>query len=220
MEPSCPNVFSVDVEEYFQVSAFEKQFPRDRWDSIPSRLERGLETVLAVAAAANVRGTFYVLGWVARKYPALLRRITAAGHEIGCHSLEHRLIYAMDEPSFRADLRQARSLIEDATGAACLVYRAPSFSVTRKSLWALRTLAEEGIPTAVYYSKPLHLQGAYRHYPVVGNGLPVAEQAARQVLSLPMHPYLEPETQDRIADAIRRAAARASRRPDRGRSPP
>jgi dTDP-4-amino-4,6-dideoxygalactose transaminase len=72
-------------------------------------------------------------------------------------------------------------------------------------------LAEEGIPTAVYYSKPLHLQGAYRHYPVAGNGLPVAEQAVRQVLSLPMHPYLEAETQARVADAIRRATARLSR---------
>jgi dTDP-4-amino-4,6-dideoxygalactose transaminase len=83
-------------------------------------------------------------------------------------------------------------------------------SAARDALAA--ALADEGIPTAVYYSKPLHLQDAYRHYPVAGNGLPVAEQAARQVLSLPMHPYLEPETQDRIAGAIRRAAGRAIRR--------
>ena len=144
---AVPNVFSVDVEEYFQVSAFEEHWPRGRWEAIPSRLEQGLDAVLGMASAAGVKGTFFVLGWIARRHPHLVRRIAEAGHEVGCHSLEHRLIYRMDEAGFRADLREARAAIEDASGAGCFVYRAPSFSVTRSSLWALRVLAEEGIRT-------------------------------------------------------------------------
>jgi dTDP-4-amino-4,6-dideoxygalactose transaminase len=107
------------------------------------------------------------------------------------------------------ELVQVPRVIAEAT-SSWAQYTVMVEGIERDALAA--ALAEEGIPTAVYYSKPLHLQGAYRHYPVAGNGLPVAEQAARQVLSLPMHPYLEPETQARIADAIRRATARLSRR--------
>ena len=144
---AVPNVFSVDVEEYFQVSAFEEHWPRGRWEAIPSRLEQGLDAVLGMASTAGVKGTFFVLGWIAKRHPHLVRRISEAGHELGCHSLEHRLIYLMDEAGFRRDLREARAAIEDASGAGCFVYRAPSFSVTRSSLWALRVLAEEGIRT-------------------------------------------------------------------------
>ncbi len=145
MASSWPNVFSVDVEEYFQVSAFERRFPREQWDSIPSRLDRGLDAVLEIAGGARVRGTFFVLGWIARRHPAAVRRIVAAGHEIGCHGADHGLLYRMDRASFRDDLRSALRAVEDASGARCRVYRAPSFSVTRRSLWALRILAEEGI---------------------------------------------------------------------------
>jgi polysaccharide deacetylase family protein (PEP-CTERM system associated) len=147
MKSASPNVFSVDVEEYFQVSAFEDQFPRERWESIPSRLERGLDVVLGVAAAAEVRGTFFVLGWIAKRHPGLVRRIADAGHELGCHSFEHRLVYRMEASAFRRDLRETRRAIQDASGVDSLHYRAPSFSVTRDSLWALRALAEEGIRT-------------------------------------------------------------------------
>jgi polysaccharide deacetylase family protein (PEP-CTERM system associated) len=144
---AIPNVFSVDVEEYFQVSAFENLYPRDRWVAIPSRLERGLDTVLGVASAAGVKGSFFILGWIARHHPQLVRRIAAEGHELGCHSLEHRAVFSMNRESFRQDLREARAAIQDASQAPCLLYRAPSFSVTRASLWALRILAEEGIVT-------------------------------------------------------------------------
>lgn len=144
-QPLAPNAFTVDVEEYFQVSAFEEQFPREVWDSVPSRLERSVDAVLEIAASAGVRGTFFILGWIARRHPHLVRRIVDAGHEAGCHGLEHRLAYRMDPWSFRADLREALRLVEDATGAPCHLYRAPSFSITRASLWALPILAEEGI---------------------------------------------------------------------------
>ena len=144
---SVPNAFSVDVEEYFQVSAFEDQYPRDLWAAVPSRLERGLDTVLGVASDAGVKGTFFVLGWIARQHPHLVRRIVDEGHELGCHSLEHRLVYGMKPELFREDLRRALAAIQEVSGAPCSLYRAPSFSVTKQSLWALRILAEEGIVT-------------------------------------------------------------------------
>ncbi|MBZ5638236.1 MAG: DUF3473 domain-containing protein [Acidobacteriia bacterium] len=139
------NAFSVDVEDYFQVSAFDSVFPREAWGKAPLRLEAGLRTLLRLAAVAEVHGTFYVLGWLARERPDLVRTISDAGHEIGCHSDEHRLVYDMSPDAFRRDLKRARQAIQDATGKACVLYRAPSFSVTRRSLWALDVMAEEGI---------------------------------------------------------------------------
>ena len=139
------NAFTVDVEDYFQVSAFETRVGRDEWDRIPLRLERGLDELLEIAAAASVQGTFYVLGWLAERRPDLLRRIVEAGHEIGCHSYDHRLVYSLTPDEFRSDLGRSLSAIGDAVGGICTLYRAPSFSITRKSLWALEILAEEGI---------------------------------------------------------------------------
>lgn len=139
------NAFTVDVEEYFQVSAFERQFPRSAWDSIGSRLDIGLDALLRLAAEAEARGTFYFLGWTAERRPELLRRVISEGHEIGCHSFDHRLVYEMSEDDFRLDLRRALDAIQNATGEPCRLYRAPSFSVIDRSLWALEVLAEEGI---------------------------------------------------------------------------
>ncbi len=145
MNPDLINAFTVDVEDYFQVSAFEKLFPRSRWDEVPLRVERGLELVLRLTERAGVHGTFYILGWLARRRPELVRRIADAGHELGCHSLEHRLVYCMQPEAFRRDLREALKAVEDASGQRVIHYRAPSFSITAKSLWALEILAEEGI---------------------------------------------------------------------------
>lgn len=139
------NAFTVDVEDYFQVSAFENVYPRESWDRIPLRLRDGAREILEILAARGVRGTFFVLGWVARKDPGLIREISAGGHELGCHGDEHRLVYTMSPDSFRSDLRKALRSIEDAAGCRCAMFRAPSFSVTRDSLWALEILAEEGI---------------------------------------------------------------------------
>lgn len=139
------NAFTVDVEDYFQVSAFDSIFPRERWGEVPSRIEGGVRAILDIASDADVKGTFFVLGWVAQRRPDLVRAISEAGHEIGCHSLEHRLVYNMTPDEFRTDLRGALAAIQDATGSPCVLYRAPSYSITQKSLWALEILADEGI---------------------------------------------------------------------------
>lgn len=139
-----PDVFSVDVEEYFQVSAFERVLSRADWDSVPSRLAACLSRLLALLDSRCVQATFFILGWIAERRPRLVAEIAAAGHEIACHGYDHRLVYHMNPAEFREDLRRAKSAIEDAAGTAVVSYRAPSFSITRKSLWALEVLAELG----------------------------------------------------------------------------
>ena len=138
------NAFTVDVEDYFQVSAFEKDIPRDRWSQYTSRVVANTHRILDLLARHDVKATFFVLGWVAERFPQLVRDIHGAGHEIGSHSHEHRLIYDQTPDQFRDDVRRSRDAIQDACGAPITAYRAPSFSITRQSLWALDILAEEG----------------------------------------------------------------------------
>ncbi len=138
------NVLSVDVEDYFHPTEVQAVAAPGRWDRLPSRVEHATRRVLTMLDVAGVRATFFVLGWVAERRPALVRKIAAAGHEIGCHSYGHRLIYEMTPEEFRADTLRARRAIEDACGVSPRLYRAPSFSITRGSLWALETLAECG----------------------------------------------------------------------------
>jgi polysaccharide deacetylase family protein (PEP-CTERM system associated) len=138
------NVLTVDVEDYFQVTGFESFIDRSQWGEFESRVHIGTDKIMRALDVASVRGTFFVLGWLAERYPRLVRRIRAAGHEIGCHSYWHRLIYQQTPDEFRADLRRARDAIEDAIGAPINAYRAPCFSITRRSLWALDILIEEG----------------------------------------------------------------------------
>ncbi len=138
------NIFTVDVEDYFQVSAFENDVRRDQWDRWESRVEANTHRVLRLLDRHRVRATFFILGWTAERYPGLVREIHAAGHEIGCHGYWHRLIYRQTPEAFRADLRQSRDVIQSSIGQAVTAYRAPSFSITRQSLWALEILVEEG----------------------------------------------------------------------------
>ena len=138
------NVLTIDVEDYFQVSGFEDVIPRSSWDQLESRVERNTDRLLELLAEFRVRATFFVLGWTAERHPALVRRIQRAGHELGCHSYSHRLIYRLSDKDFREDTRRAKGIIEDLAGAKVIGYRAPSFSITRKSLWAITILAEEG----------------------------------------------------------------------------
>ncbi len=138
------NALTVDVEDYFQVSGFESSVARHDWDHFPSRVVDNTRRLLDVLAQQDVTGTFFVLGWVADKYPDLVRQIDAAGHEIGSHSYWHRLVYELDPREFREDLRQSRRVLEDAIGRSVTAFRAPSFSIIRRSLWALEILAEEG----------------------------------------------------------------------------
>jgi polysaccharide deacetylase family protein (PEP-CTERM system associated) len=138
------NALTVDVEDYYHVSGFEGCVDRARWGEFESRIEASTGRVLDALARAGVRATFFVLGWVAEHHPAAVRAVHAAGHEVGCHSYWHRLVYDQTPAAFRADLRRARDTLQDLTGDAVTAYRAPSFSVTRRSLWALDVLIEEG----------------------------------------------------------------------------
>src|SRR5262249_36011523 len=117
---------------------------RDQWPEFESRVVASTHRILRVLDQASVRATFFVLGWVADKHPELVRTIHSAGHEIGCHSYWHRLIYQQTPEEFRTDLRWARDLLQDILGARVTAYRAPSFSITQQSLWALDILIEEG----------------------------------------------------------------------------
>lgn len=142
--PRILNAMSVDVEDYFQVTSLAAAAPPERWDAFDSRVVWSTERLLALFDAAGVRATFFVLGWVAERQPALVRRIASLGHEIASHGYAHRLVYEQDPGSFRADVRRARRILEDTTGERVHGYRAPSYSITRRSLWALDVLREEG----------------------------------------------------------------------------
>jgi len=138
------NAFTVDVEDYFQVSAFDGAVRRDQWDLYDTRVEANTRRLLGLLDRHGVAATFFVLGWVARKCPDLVREIHDCGHEIGCHGYWHRLVYEQSPEEFRAELRQSRDVLADLVGHPIAAYRAPSFSITERSLWAIDILTEEG----------------------------------------------------------------------------
>ncbi|HEY0313126.1 MAG TPA: XrtA system polysaccharide deacetylase [Allosphingosinicella sp.] len=138
------NALSCDVEDWFQVGAFEKVIAKSDWDSLPQRVERNADAVLALFEEAGVKGTFFTLGWVAERYPALIRRIAAAGHEVASHGWDHDRVFTLAPEAFRADLRRAHAAIAEAAGAEPKGYRAPSFSIDARTPWAHQILAEEG----------------------------------------------------------------------------
>ena len=141
---SVLNALSVDVEEWFQVGAFENTIARDDWDSLESRVADNTARVLDLFAAADVKGTFFTLGWVAARQPRLIRRIVEEGHELASHGWDHARVFTMDAASFRADLARAKAALEDAGGVAVTGYRAPSFSIDPRTPWAHAVLAESG----------------------------------------------------------------------------
>jgi polysaccharide deacetylase family protein (PEP-CTERM system associated) len=138
------NALTVDVEDYFQVSAFEPYIPRDAWDRLPCRVERNTDRVLQLFADHGVRATFFTLGWVAERYPELVRRIVDADHELACHGYSHIRVTGQSPAEFREDARRARQLLEDISGCAVLGYRAASYSIGAKNLWAFQVLADLG----------------------------------------------------------------------------
>lgn len=138
------NAFTVDVEDYFQVAALASAIDRGSWPQRESRVERNTGVLLDVLAESEVRGTFFVLGWIADRHPALIRRIAAAGHEIACHGFSHQLVYTQSADEFREETARSKRTLEDLTGQSVLGYRAASFSITRQSLWALDVLIDLG----------------------------------------------------------------------------
>lgn len=138
------NALSVDVEDWFQVGAFERTIDRSDWEGLTHRVERNTDAVLDLFAQAGVTGTFFTLGWVAERYPALMRRIAEAGHEVASHGYDHARVFTFTPEQFRADLRKSRAILEDASGQKVSGYRAPSFSIDPRTPWAHPILAEEG----------------------------------------------------------------------------
>jgi polysaccharide deacetylase family protein (PEP-CTERM system associated) len=138
------NAMTIDVEDYFHVSVFDGVVPRSAWDTLESRVCGNTDRLLDIFAEHDVRGTFFILGWVAERFPALVRRVAAAGHEIASHGYGHRLVYDQTPAAFREDVRRAKALLEHAAGVPVLGYRAPSYSIVPRSLWALDVLIDEG----------------------------------------------------------------------------
>ena len=138
------SAFSVDVEDYFQVEAFSNDVSRDDWPAYPARVVANTQRLLDLLDRYRVRGTFFVLGWVADREPALVREIRDRGHELGCHSYWHRLIYRLTPEEFEEDTLRAKHAVETAAAAEIGGYRAPTFSITARSLWALEVLSRCG----------------------------------------------------------------------------
>ena len=138
------NALTVDVEEYFQVAAFDQTIPRQEWDSRTSRVEMNTGRVLDLFAEQGAKATFFVLGWVAERHPGLVRRIVSEGHELASHGYDHTRVHQFTPEQFRADVTRTKAMLEDLGGVAVRGYRAPSYSINRRNLWALDVLQETG----------------------------------------------------------------------------
>ena len=138
------NAMTVDVEDYFQASAFDRLVSRQSWSARESRVVRNTRALLEFFDRRQVRGTFFILGWVAERFPSLVSEIASCGHELASHGFHHQLLYTLTPDQFREDVRRAKAAIEDAGGRQVRGYRAPSFSIVESSLWALDVLIEEG----------------------------------------------------------------------------
>lgn len=138
------NGLSVDVEDWFQVGAFEGVIDRESWDGLTDRVEQNCELILEMFAVAEVKATFFTLGWVAQRHGSLMRRIVDAGHELASHGWDHERVFRFDRPAFAADLERSKKVLEDASGQRITGYRAPSFSIDSRTPWAYMELAEQG----------------------------------------------------------------------------
>ena len=156
--PEIANALSVDVEDYFQVSALAPHIARSEWERMPCRVERNTDTILALLGESSAQATFFILGWVAERYPALVRRILAGGHEVASHGYEHQLATQQGRGDFYEDICKAKLLLEDISGVEVRGYRAPSFSIGYSSLWAFDCIAQAGYrySSSVYPIHPEH----------------------------------------------------------------
>ena len=144
LAPALTNALTVDVEDYFQVSAFAPYIRRDDWDRRECRVERNVERILAMMSERECKATFFTLGWVAERYPQLVRRIVDQGHELASHGYGHERASDLDRNAFAQDITRAKRLLEDIAGAPVQGYRAPSFSIGTQNLWAFDSLAQAG----------------------------------------------------------------------------
>jgi polysaccharide deacetylase family protein (PEP-CTERM system associated) len=181
--PSTAHLFSIDVEEHFQVSAFDRILSRDDWERQPSRVEPNIDVLLDLLARHGAQATFFTLGWVAERHPGLIRRIAAAGHEIASHGWWHRRVTTLPPAEFREEVRRSKSLLESLTGRAVLGFRAPSFSIVPGCEWAFDVLLEEGYR---YDSSLFPIRRPDYGYP---SALPVPHEirrAAGSLLEIPL----------------------------------
>ena len=181
--PPPPHIFSVDVEEYFQVLAFERAVPRSGWEGMPSRVDASVNRLLDLLARYDAVGTFFTVGWLAERKPALVRRIAEQGHEVASHSWWHRRVTALSPAELREDVRRCRAALEQAAGRPVLGFRAPSFSIVPGAEWAFDVLIEEGYR---YDSSIFPIRRPGYGYP----GAPTApyeiRRAAGTLMELPM----------------------------------
>lgn len=171
------NALSVDVEDYFQVSAFAGNITRDAWDRLPCRVERNMDVILAMFAEYKVHATFFTLGWIAERYPSIVKRIVEQGHELASHGYAHQRASDQDRGDFYQDVVRAKRLLEDLGGVQVRGYRAPSFSIGRNNLWAQTCLHEAGYhySSSVYPIRHdhygMHEAPRFAFYPEQGRGL-------------------------------------------------
>ena len=138
------NALTIDVEDYFQVSAFDNHVRRDAWEQMPSRIERNVDELLQLLDDRRARATFFALGWIAERHPSLIRRIVRQGHELASHGYGHRRASDLDHTAFSHDIHHAKALLEDIAGMAVIGYRAPSFSIGKRNQWAFDCIAAAG----------------------------------------------------------------------------
>ncbi|MBB3117055.1 XrtA system polysaccharide deacetylase [Pseudoduganella violacea] len=142
--PAIRNAMTIDVEDYFQVSAFAPHIAREAWPSLECRVEANIDRILGILDAGQAKATFFTLGWIAERYPAMVRRIVAGGHELASHGYGHLRASDQDRAQFMQDISSSKAILEDIGGQAVLGYRAPSFSIGPGNLWALDALHEAG----------------------------------------------------------------------------
>src|SRR5487761_1919550 len=138
------NAMTIDVEDYFQVSAFANHIPREQWEDLPCRIERNVDLILSLLDGKGVHATFFTLGWIAQRYPAMVRRIVDNGHELASHGSSHLRVGEQSPLAFGEDVASSKKLLEDLSGQEVKGYRAPSFSIGANTLWALDVLQESG----------------------------------------------------------------------------
>ena len=159
------NALTIDVEDYFMVSAFEDGVAKSDWIRFEDRVGRSTMKILEILDARAIKGTFFVVGWIGERNPALVREIHARGHEVACHGFYHELAYRFEENQFRADVRRAKAALEAAIGERVAGYRAPSFSIGPENAWALDVLAEEGFAYDASVLPAPHARGGFEGTP-------------------------------------------------------
>lgn len=171
------NAMTIDVEDYFQVSAFASTIPREHWESLPCRVERNIDIALALLDEGNAHATFFTLGWIAERYPAIVRRIVDNGHELASHGYGHQRVSELSRDEFIGDITRAKKILEDISGSPVIGYRAPSFSIGAENLWTLDLLQEAGYQysSSIYPIRHDHYgmpeAPRFAHYPCGKDGM-------------------------------------------------